>query len=325
MSLPKVVICGAGFLGSAVARAVLSASRTPRRVLLVSRNNTAKAHAEIAKSLPKDQQQRLEPPMDADITKPETLVPAMEGADVVVSLVGLMNGTVEDFERIQWRGAENVAKAAEKVHAKVIHVSAIGANCNSPVPYARTKALGEDAVLDACPSATIIRPSILFGKGDGFFARFAQLAKVLPFMPCFGGGTSKFQPVFVDDLARAIEILSRKEIETSEACDGKTIEAGGPEVFTYREIMELVLKYTNKRRPIVSVPYAVGTLQGLVLEQLPPNLFTITRAQVQQLKEDNVVNPATFQDACSFKDILANNGRKLTSVHEILPTYLPYV
>lgn len=107
--------------------------------------------------------------MDADITKPETLQPAMEGADVVVSLVGLMQGSVEDFERIQWKGAENVAKAAKNVHAKVIHISAIGANCNSRVPYARTKALGEDAVLDVCHDATIIRPSILFGKGDGFF------------------------------------------------------------------------------------------------------------------------------------------------------------
>lgn len=115
--------------------------------------------------------------MDADITKLDTLGPAMEGADVVVSLVGLMRGGVEDFERIQWKGAENVAKAAGKVHAKVIHISAIGANCNSPVPYARTKALGEDAVLDACPDATIIRPSILFGKGDGFFTARTPLIR----------------------------------------------------------------------------------------------------------------------------------------------------
>ena len=136
---------------------------------LSSRHSTAGAHAELVRMLPKDQVERLLPPIDADITKPDTLEPVMEGADVVMSLVGLMHGSVEDFERIQWRGAENVAKAAEKVRAKVIHVSAIGANCNSLVPYARTKALGEDAVLDACPDATIIRPSILFGKGDGFF------------------------------------------------------------------------------------------------------------------------------------------------------------
>lgn len=114
--------------------------------------------------------QNLETPAAADITKPETLVEPIGDADVVVSLVGIMHGSMEDFERIQWRGAENIAKAAQKARAKLIHVSAIGADAASKVPYEITKALGEDAVLSQCHDATILRPSLLFGPGDNFFA-----------------------------------------------------------------------------------------------------------------------------------------------------------
>lgn len=114
-------------------------------------------------------EQRLLPSVPVDVTKPTTLSSAFESASLVVSLVGLLQGSPADFERIQWRGAENVAKAAQAVGAKLVHISAIGADPTSHIPYARTKGLGENAVFEACPTATVIRPSIIFGPGDGFF------------------------------------------------------------------------------------------------------------------------------------------------------------
>lgn len=166
-----------------------------------------------------------------------------------MSLVGILQGTPEQFDKIQWHGAENVALAAKSVGAKLIHISAIGANKDSDIPYARTKALGEAAVFSACKNATIIRPSIVFGPGDGFFAvclisfswwhlllfipscqRFATLSSFLPFMPVFGGGTTKFQPVYAGDVARAVEIATRTlDNAAMDATDGKVIEAGGPD------------------------------------------------------------------------------------------------
>lgn len=135
---------------------------------LLSRN-PKRLQEQLAQELSPDELKNLDQPVAADITKPETLKAAIDNADVVVSMVGLMHGTIEDFERIQWRGAENVARATRHAGAKLIHISAIGANVNSNVPYARTKALGEDAVLSICSDATVIRPSIVFGPGDGFF------------------------------------------------------------------------------------------------------------------------------------------------------------
>ncbi|THH07353.1 hypothetical protein EW145_g3437 [Phellinidium pouzarii] len=318
----KVVLCGAGFLGSYIARALAANTSyaLPRHIQLISQN-PIKLHAELKKEM---SEKSLLPPVKADIRKPDSLDHAFEGADVVVSLVGIMHGSPKMFEDIQWRGAQNVAVAAKKQGAKVVHISAIGADAESCVPYARTKALGEQAVRQTCPDATVIRPSLLFGPGDGFFARFATLSKYLPFLPVFGGGTTRFQPVYVRDVARAVEIASRiADQEAMKATNGKIFEAGGPDVFTYREIMQAVSKYTGRSRPILSLPYSIGKLQGLMLEQLPPNIFTLTRAQVEQLKVDNIVNPSALPGYASFPDLLRRfGGEPLRSIDEILPKYL---
>ena len=145
-----------------------------RRVQLLSRNPAA--HGAIAASLISPDAALRLGSVEGDITKPETLAPALAGADVVINLVGIMHGSPADFARIQWKGAENVARAAKHVGAKVIHISAIGADSSSNIPYARTKAFGEQAVLEASPSATIIRPSIIFGPGDGFFGASHELS-----------------------------------------------------------------------------------------------------------------------------------------------------
>ena len=138
------------------------------RVQFLSRNPDG-THQSLKKSLNQEIAGRLEPPRSVDITVPATIDTAIEGADVVVSAVGIMHGTTADFERIQWKGAENIALAARAAGAKLVHISAIGADKSSSIAYARTKGLGEEAVFKVCPDATIIRPSIMFGPGDGFF------------------------------------------------------------------------------------------------------------------------------------------------------------
>jgi len=216
-------------------------SSAVRRVQLSSRNPFS-IHEKLEKELQGD---RLLPPVTLDITKPSTLVPAFENAGVIVSLVGLMHGTPQQFEDIQWHGAENVARAARQAGAKLVHFSAIGADPDSHVPYARTKGLAEISVLKICPDATIIKPSLVFGPEDDFFnvclcfwgglasnravrQRFARLARFLPFLPVYGGGTTLLQPVYVGDLARAVEVISRMDPSIENQISGKIIEAGGP-------------------------------------------------------------------------------------------------
>jgi len=323
----KVVLCGAGFIASYIARAL--ASSPANRIQLTGRN----PHITQEKLLASGDfpAQALLPPAQADITDPSTLPGAFEGASTVVSLVGLLIATSEQFERVQHQGARNVADAAKKVGAKLVQFSAIGANPKSNVDYWRTKALGEAAVKDVLGrDVTIIRPSLVFGPGDGFFARFAKLAGVMPLLPVFGGGGTKFQPVYAGDLARAVEICTRRDVDeqVDKAVAGTTFEAGGPDVLTYREMMQLVLKYSGKTRPIVSLPFGLGKLQGAVLEQLPETLFTVTRSQVEQLKHDNTVSPPQ-EGKMSFEQLIkrfSTDGDKdvgnLTSVHAVLPTYL---
>jgi NADH dehydrogenase len=317
MSVPttrKIVLCGAGFLGGHIARVL--ATNPKNRILLASRN--PKSNPSNSLSIPEE---CLLPSAAVDITNPSSLTPHFKSAHTVVSLVGVLYGSPKQFDDIQWKGAENVARAAKEAGARLVHVSAIGADKNSKIPYFRTKGLGEEAVFRECPSATVLRPSLVFGPGDGFFARFAKLAAFLPLLPVFGGGTSRFQPVFAGDIGRVVEICTRANDEKriAELIEGKIIGAGGLEVFTYREMMQLVLQYSNRRRPIISLPFAVGYLQGLVMEWLPPNILTVTRAQVEQLKSDNILDT---HDTV-FKDLLHMFAQQPpTGAHKVLPTYL---
>lgn len=154
-----------GYIATAISGGNV-ASNTLRRIQLASRK-PERAHSQLAKTIPKD---HLLPPIDVDVTKPETLQLAFQDAYAVISLVGVLQGSAEQFEKIQWRGAEHVAAAAKEAGARLVHFSAIGADAQSSLPYAKTKALGEQAAFRHCPDATAIRPSIVFGPGDGFFA-----------------------------------------------------------------------------------------------------------------------------------------------------------
>ena len=192
-----------------------------------------------------------------------------------------------------------------------MHVSALGADAESPALYARTKAAGEAAVRAAVPDATILRPSIVFGPEDDFFNRFASLARIAPALPLIGGGETKFQPVFVGDVARAIA-----RAVGGWAKGGTTYELGGPEVKTFRELMEYVLAVTERKRLLVPLPFGLARLQAYVLQYLPTPL--LTPDQVELLRTDNVVSQAAQDEGRT----LAALGIEPSAMEAIVPSYL---
>ena len=225
-------------------------------------------------------------PLFASLREQPTVDRAVDGANLVVNLVGILTERRPgDFQRIQGDGAANVARACFAAGVeRLAHVSAIGADAASPSAYARAKASGEAAVLAAMPGATILRPSLVFGQEDQFFNRFASMAQMLPFMPVISGAT-KFQPVYVADVADAvIAALTRDEAR------GATYELGGPEVLTFRELLVWILAETRRNRRLVTIPPGLARLQAGVLERVPGKPFT--RDQLLLLSQDNVANPA---------------------------------
>ncbi|KIY69157.1 NAD-P-binding protein [Cylindrobasidium torrendii FP15055 ss-10] len=309
---PKVIICGAGFIGRAVARKLTSNSVK----VAFSGRSPERSYESLRASTPSE---LLLPPIRADITRPESLDAAFKDANLVVSLVGILQGSRQDFENIQWKGAANVARAAKAAGANLIHLSAIGADATSSIDYARTKALGEAAVFQEHSNATIIRPSLVFGPEDALFNRFSLLSQFLPSLPAFGGGSSLFQPVYVEDIARLVSLLTLNPDAQKEFA-GKVIEAGGPDVFAWKELMNLVLKFNGRRRLVLPLPFFVGKLMGAVLEQLPQSPLSLTRDQVESLKTNNIVSPT----AISLQRVLEKYepGDSLGSVHHIVPTYM---
>jgi NADH dehydrogenase len=251
-------------------------------------------------------------PFAANVRNEASVRAAVSGASAVVNLVGILfQAGPQRFDAVHAQGAGNIATAAAAAGVRALaHVSAIGANSQSPAAYARSKAAGEAAVSKALPAATILRPSIVFGPEDGFFNRFAEMALVSPALPLIGGGTTRFQPVYVLDVAEAIA----RAIEDPEAHAGKTYELGGPRIYSFRELMTLMLAEIGRKRWLCSLPYAIASLQGAVLQSIPFIRPPLTADQVQLLKRDNVVGP----QAMGFKQL----GITPTAVEPILPTYL---
>ena len=248
-------------------------------------------------------------PMRCNVTDDALVGAAVQGADAVVNLVGILSESGRQrFTTVQAEAPARIARQAKAAGVStLVHVSAIGADPNSPARYARTKAAGEAGVRREFPSATILRPSIVVGPEDEFFNRFAALAQVLPALPLIGGGRTRFQPVYVGDVAEAIH-----RAVNDPAAAGKTYELGGPRIYTFRELMQLMLKIINRRRLLVSVPFALAELQALFLQLLPNPL--LTRDQVKMLARDNVVAPG----ALTFADF----GLQPQAIEAILPTYL---
>ena len=250
--------------------------------------------------------------VQANIRYPASVEAAVRGADVVINLVGILfERGKQRFEAVQAEGAHTVAQAAAAAGARLIHVSALGADPDSPARYARSKAAGETAVLAAVPDATILRPSIVFGPEDDFFNRFAALARLSPALPLIGGGATKFQPVFVGDVAQAIA-----SAVGGRAKGGTIYELGGPEVRTFRELMEYVLAVTERRRLLVPLPFGLAKLKAQFLQLLPTPL--LTPDQVELLRSDNVVSPAAQAEGRTLQAL----GVAPTALEAVVPSYL---
>lgn len=243
-----------------------------------------------------------------NVRNPEQIAAALRGADAAVNLVGVLYSRGDQsFQALHSEAAATIANAAKAADVEtLVHVSAIGAHEDSESAYARTKAAGEKRVRAAFPQATILRPSIVFGTEDQFFNRFANLARFLPALPLIGGET-KFQPVFVGDVASAI-----LKCVSDAATRGKTYELGGPGVYTFKQLMQFMLDTVGRKRALIPVPFGLATLQAIFLQFAPAPL--LTPDQVKLLKTDNVVGPRVN----NFADL----GITPDCIEAIVPSYL---
>lgn len=251
--------------------------------------------------------------VQANLRYRDSVARAVQGADAVINLVGILaESGRQKFASVQAQGARVVAEEAAKAGiTNLVHLSAIGADAASESDYARSKGLGEAAVLAAVPSAVILRPSIVFGPEDQFFNRFANLARFTPVLPLIGGGETKFQPVFVGDVADAA-----KAALNGLAKPGATYELGGPETRSFKALLEYILTVTGRKRMLVPLPFPIARMQASVLELLPGKLLTVD--QVKLLETDNVVSAAAEAEGRT----LAGLGIQPSTYEAIVPTYL---
>jgi NADH dehydrogenase len=295
---------GSGFLGRSVVRAL--AKREYRIRVAVRR-------PELAGYLQPAGRVGQIHAVQANLRYPASVEAAMRDADVAVNLVGILTESgPQTFDAVQAIGAGNVAKTAAGAGARMVHVSAIGADDQSASAYARAKADGEKAVLAALPSATIVRPSVVFGPEDQFTNRFAALARISPALPLIGGGLTKLQPVYVGDVATAI----------ADAVDGKTkpgatYELGGPEILSMRQIMEIILSITDRKRMMISLPFGLANFEAAFL-QFAPGPLKLTPDQVELLRSDNVVSQAAKDAGLTLEGL----GIAPDSLEAIAPQYL---
>lgn len=306
MSKLVTIIGGSGFVGRYVARRMAKAGWRVR--VAVRRPNEAlfvKPYGVVG---------QVEP-VACNIRDDASLRAVIRSADAVVNCVGVLNGVGKNtFDAVQAEGAGRVARiAAEMGVERLVHISAIGADAQSDSDYARTKGEGEAAVLAAFPSAVILRPSIIFGTEDQFFNRFAAMTRMGPILPVVGGNT-RFQPVYVDDVAQAAVAGV-----TGEAAPG-IYELGGPEVDTFRGLMGRMLKVIQRRRAVINMPFVVAKAIGFGFDMVQAVTLglienkMITRDQVRNLARDNVVSPT----ARGFAEL----GITPTAMEAVLPEYL---
>ncbi len=307
------VFGGSGFIGRHVVRALakrgyrvrVACRRPDLAFFLQPLGNVGQIHA-----------------MQANLRYPDSVAAAVQGADAVVNLVGILTeGGKQRFDAVQAEGAAAIARAAKAAGiTRFVQMSAIGADAASDSVYAQTKAAGEKAVLDVIPSAVILRPSIVFGPEDQFFNRFASLARIAPALPLVGGGGTKFQPVFVGDVAEAVAL------GVDGALKGGTIyELGGPQVSSFRDLLAFVCETTGRKRALVPLPFGVARIQAGVMEALKyatfgllPEEFLLTRDQVTLLEKDNVVSDAAQKEGRTLEGM----GITPDTYETVVPTYL---
>ena len=248
-------------------------------------------------------------PVAANIRDERSVTAASAGAEAVINLIGILyERRAQRFAAVHAQGAQRVARAVQRAGAaRLLHFSALGADPQSPSAYARSKAEGEALVREAFPSAVILRPSIVFGPEDDFFNRFAEMARFSPVLPLIGGGHTRFQPVYVSDVADA----AVSALETPAAA-GKTFELAGPRIYSFRQLMELLLAEIGRRRILLSLPWSIARMQARALELLPRP--PLTTDQLKLLERDNVAS-GQFPGCAEL-------GIQPTGLDAILPTYL---
>ncbi|MGQ0486215.1 MAG: complex I NDUFA9 subunit family protein [Hyphomicrobiales bacterium] len=298
------IIGGSGFIGRHIVQAL---AKRGYRIRAASRRPDLAGHLQ-----PLGTPGQIMP-VQANVRYPASLAAACDGAHAVINLAGILYGArAQSFDAIHVFGAEASAKAAKAAKAQLfIQVSAIGADAASASEYARSKAAGEIRASAAFPGAIVIRPSIVFGPQDGFFNRFAALARFAPALPLIGGGTTKFQPVYVGDIAEAAARL----IDAGEA-NGQTYEFGGPEILSFKELMQFTLDTIGRKRLLVPLPWAIAKIQGMILGLLPKPLLTAD--QVELLKTDNLVSEAAVREGRTLEGL----GIAPRGIEGIVPTYL---
>ncbi len=294
---------GSGFLGRHVVRAL---ARRGYRIRVAVRRPDLAGHLQ-----PLGRVGQIHA-VQANLRNAASVQAAARDAAVLINTVGLLyERGRQRYDTIQAHGAEQVALAASAHGARLVHVSAIGADENSPSGYARSKAAGERMASAAQPSAVIMRPSLLFGPEDDFFNRFAALARFSPALPLIGGGHTRFQPVFVGDVAAAVA-----DAVDGKARPGTVYELGGPAVHTFKELMEFVLATVERKRMLVPLPFAIAKLYAQFLQYLPKPL--LTPDQVELLRADNVVSDAAKADRRTIQGL----GIEPEPMEAIVSSYL---
>lgn len=291
---------GSGFVGGYIAAALAKAgyrvqiiSRTPERALWV---RTAAAAGDVVLR-------------QGNIRDEKMIEQAVRGSDIVVNAVGLLyESGKQSFTAVHAQAAERIAKAAKAADVKqLVHISALGVDKATGSKYARSKINGEKAVLAAFPGAAILRPGVVFGPEDNFLNLFAKMTKLSPFLPLIGGGKTRFQPVYVADVADAVvAVLDKPDSK------GKTYQLGGPRIYSFRELMEYLLTAIDTKRWLLPVPFALAKLKALVLQLLPIPPLTVD--QVRLLQHDNVVEAGQP----GFKEL----GILPRTLEAIAPSYL---
>jgi NADH dehydrogenase len=305
LQTPKLVVVfgGSGFVGRHVVRAL---ARRGYRIRVACRRPDLAGHLQPLGNVGQIQ------PVQANIRVRWSVDRAVQGADHVVNLVAILHESGrQKFTPVHEFGARAVAEAARAVGAGLTHISALGADLNAQSEYARTKALGEKAVLETIEDAVILRPSINFGPEDSFFNRFASMARYSPVLPLIGGGRTKFQPVYVGDVAEAVARSVDGKVQ-----GGRIYELGGPQVLTFKQCMQEMLAMIDRKRFLVSVPWWVANVQASILGLLPSPL--LTKDQVLQLREHNIVSEAAIRE----NRTLAGLDIQPQSIGSILPSYL---
>jgi NADH dehydrogenase len=295
------VFGGSGFVGGQVVRALAKAGH---RVRVAVRNPNLAYRMRMLGDVGQIEV------VQANVRNAPSVARAVDGAEAVVNLVGILwESGRQKFQTLHVMGAKTVAEQAKAAGVKrLVQISAIGADAHSPSKYQRTKAEGEAAVRAAFPGAVVIRPSIVFGAEDKFFNKFGQMAALFPALPLVGGGETRFQPVYVGDVAQVVA-----QAVASPAAEGLTYELGGPAVYSFKQLLELILRETGRNRILAPLPWFAASLIGKVGD-LSPIAPPLTSDQVESLKADNVADRGLPG--------LAEAGVVPTAVEAVVPSYL---